>query len=251
MQSHAQTTVADNRTTPAVTSTTGDLTINSGAGIKVITGDAVTVDSPNTLVQGGAIDITDSPTNSTGVLVTSTSGTVVNTGTINVTDTEVLKDTDGDGDLDGPYVTASTTRFGIHVINPFNGPINESAGQITIRGNNSAAIAIENGMTGDLTVMGTNTIVGSNSYGIRVNGPFVGAINIGGSVTAQGQNAEAISIFGPVTGRVIVQRHRGGHRVPLSDHARCCRSMCRPWAPTICCWADPPCASPPASPAGF
>src|SRR4051812_29036814 len=134
LQAHAQTTVTDARTTPAATSQTGDLTINSGASIKVTTGDAVTLDSPNTITNSGTIDVTDSPTNANGILVTSPSGAVVSSGIVNVTDTEVLKDTDGDGDLDGPFVSATTTRFGVHVINPFSGTINESGGQILVRG---------------------------------------------------------------------------------------------------------------------
>ncbi|HET9160609.1 MAG TPA: autotransporter outer membrane beta-barrel domain-containing protein [Caulobacteraceae bacterium] len=204
LQAHAQTTVTDTRTTPAQTSTTGDLTINAGASIKVTSGTAVTVDSNNVVTNNGTVDVTDSTTPATGILVTSPNGSVISGGVINVTDTEKLKDNDGDGDLDGPFVSATTPRFGIHVLNPFTGAITESSGSILIRGNNSAAISIDNGLTGSLTVRGQNVLVGGNSYGVRVAGPVVGNIDIGGTVSAQGQNSIGLSVENDVTGKVIV-----------------------------------------------
>jgi hypothetical protein len=205
LQAHAQTTVTDQRTTPAQTSTTGNLTINAGASIKVTGGAAVTVDSNNTVTNDGTIDITDSTTPATGILVTSPSGSVITSGIVNVTDTETLKDADGDGDLDGPFVSATTPRFGIHVTGPFTGAVTQSGGQILIRGNNSAAISIDGGLTGTLQTRGSNVLVGANSFGVRVAGPVTGDVDIGGSLSAQGENSIGLSVEGDVSGKVIVQ----------------------------------------------
>jgi hypothetical protein len=202
---HAQTTISTATTTAVKTSTTGDLTINPGASITVTDGAAVTLDTPANVINNGTIDIKDAPSPATGILVTAPSGSVVSSGIVNVTDTETLKDADGDGDLDGVFVTSTVPKFGVRVTNPFTGNINQSGGQILIRGNNSAAIAIESGMTGNLTVRGQAVLVGANSYGLRINGPFIGDIDLGGSISAQGQNSEGVSIQGPVTGRLILQ----------------------------------------------
>lgn len=203
-QAQAQTTITDARTAPVATSTTGNLTVSATGSITVTANAGVTLDAAGSTVSiDGAVDIKDATTPATGVLVTAPSGSVAQTGILNVTDTEVLKDNDGDGDLDGPFVSATTTRFGIRVVNPFTGSINQTGGQILIRGNNSAAISIDNGLTGNLTVRGSNVLVGANSFGVRVLGPVIGTIDIGGTLSAQGAASEGVSITGPVTGRVI------------------------------------------------
>src|SRR5436190_1202503 len=205
LEARAQTTITDARTTAVQTSTTGDLTISASGSVTVTDAAAVKLDTPATVTNNGTLDVKDAPSPATGILVTAPSGAVITSGVINVTDTEVLKDADGDGDLDGVFVTSTVPKFGIRVTNPFTGNITQSGGQILIRGNNSAAIAVESGMTGDLITRGQSVLVGANSYGIRVTGPLTGNIDIGGSVSAQGENSEAVSVQGPVSGRMIIQ----------------------------------------------
>ena len=205
MEARAQTTISDARTAPVQTSTTGNLTIDATGSVKVADGALVTIDSNNTVTNNGVIESKDSTSSATGILVTSGSGSISGAGTINVTDSEELKDTDGDGDVDGPFVSSTAQRYGIHIINPYTSSITQSGGAIFVRGNNSALIAIDSAFTGDLTLRGQNAILGNNSYGVRFAGPVTGNIDIGGSLSAQGLNAEALSIAGPVTGRVIVQ----------------------------------------------
>jgi hypothetical protein len=205
MEARAQTTINDARTTPVQTSTTGNLTIDAAGSIKVPSGAAVTVDSASTVINNGVIELKDGTSAATGILVTSGSGNVTSAGTINVTDSEELKDTDGDGDIDGPFVTSTAQRYGIHVVGPFTGSVTQAGGQIFVRGNNSALIAIDNAFTGDLTLRGQAAILGTNTFGVRFGGPVTGTIDIGGSLSAQGEAAEGVSIVGPVTGRLILQ----------------------------------------------
>jgi hypothetical protein len=205
MQARAQTTISDARTAPVQTSTTGNLTIDTGGSIKVTEGPLVTIDSNNTVTNNGLIESKDSASTATGILVTSGSGSIVTAGTINITDSEELKDADGDGDVDGPFVSSTAQRYGIHIVNPYTSSVSQTGGSIFVRGNNSALIAIDSAFTGDLTLRGQGAILGNNSYGVRFGGPVTGTIDIGGNLSAQGLNAEAVSIVGPVTGRVILQ----------------------------------------------
>lgn len=203
LEARAQTTINDARTAPVQTSTTGDLTIGAGGSITVPGGAAVTLDSNNTFSNAGLLQIQNATTEATGLLVTSSAGTINNSGTINITDNEELKDLDGDGDTDGPYVSATTPRFGIHVLNPFTGAITNS-GQILIRGNNSAGLLVDNGVTGNVSLGGGFVVVGSNSYGARLLGPIVGNVEQTGSISATGENAVGLAVEGPVTGRLVL-----------------------------------------------
>lgn len=205
LEARAQTTINDARTTAVQTSTTGDLTIGTAGSVTLTDGTAVTLDSANTVTHNGVISITGATTPSTGVLVTSGSGTITSAGNITVNDSETLTDSDGDGDLDGVFVSAATPRFGVHVVNPFTGSITQTTGTVQLRGNNSAVFQIDGGLTGNVTLNGTNLITGSNSYGVRIAGPMIGNVTLGGSISAQGLNSEAVSITGPVTGRIVLQ----------------------------------------------
>lgn len=201
-EARAQTTVTDARTTPAVTSTTGDLTITATGTITVTSGTAVTVDTPATVISSGQITINDAPGAATGILVTSGSGAITSAGVISVGDTDTPKDTDGDGIPDGPFATSAFTRYGIHVVNPYTGAVTQS-GVINIRGNNSAAVAIDGPLTGNLDARGTINLIGANSFGVHAAGPVVGNVTLG-AVSVQGAGSVAAALDGMVTGRVTL-----------------------------------------------
>ncbi|HEY0436146.1 MAG TPA: hypothetical protein VGC92_05870, partial [Phenylobacterium sp.] len=81
-QAAAQTTITADTTAPLVTSVAGNVTINAGGSIKPASGVAVTIDSNNTLTNGGLIQFRDK-NDVTGVLVLGgRTTTITNTGTI-------------------------------------------------------------------------------------------------------------------------------------------------------------------------
>lgn len=206
VHAQAQTTISDAQTTPVQTSVTGDLTTTASGSITVKEGAIVTLDSNNTVTNNGLLNSQDSTTSATGILITSGSGTVVSSGVINVTDTDTLKDLDGDGDIDGPYVTSTATRYGIRLTSPFTGSITQSAGQILLRGNNSAGVQLDGALTGNLLLTGQIVVLGDHSYGVLVNAPITGSFTYNGTsgLSATGAGAEGIFINAPVSGIVNI-----------------------------------------------
>ena len=218
---YAETVVNTARTTPIATatatstSTADDVKIDAAGTITLTTaGPLITLNSNNKVTNAGALN-TVGVDNSTGILIQGgTTGTVTNTGTISLTEdytpTDDDKDTAGaakpDGDLDGPFAKGAN-RYGIRLLGPgvFTGDIIQSAGSITIEGNNSAGISLETGLVGNLTTGGTIAVTGDNAYGVHVAGPVTGKVSINGSTAALGLNATGVAIDGDVTGAFVLQ----------------------------------------------
>ncbi|MDE2486058.1 MAG: autotransporter domain-containing protein [Alphaproteobacteria bacterium] len=206
----ADTTISSSTSAPIQTSTANNgapdnLVINSSATLTPPGGAAVTVDSDNTVSNSGTIKIQDHD-NATGILVLGGhTGGVTNAGAIFVNETTTAADTNGDGVPDGPFATGSN-RFGIRLTGPqpFTGDIsNATAGGITVQGENSAGIALDSELIGNLTSAGSVTLTGDNSVGIRTQS-VTGDVTLSGGVTAAGQNAQAVSIGGDVGGKVLI-----------------------------------------------
>lgn len=213
---HAETVISNARTTPISTSNaTGSapdsIRIANGGSIAVTSGAAVTVDSSHGLDidSGGAISMSKAADGATGVLIQGgNAGPIVIGGSISITDDiDEYKDTDGDGDLDGPFASG-TDRYGVRVTGnaPFTGDILvESTGAILVEGNNSYGLSIEAPLIGDLTSFGAITVTGSNSTGIRTSGGVTGDVNVLGSVAARGEGAVGVAVDGAVDGRLAIQ----------------------------------------------
>jgi hypothetical protein len=216
---YAQTSISASQTTPVTTSTAGDVTIVSGGSVNVGGGAAITVDSGNSVTNSGAISGADAPI--TGILITAagaaTAGTIDNGGTITVTDSTLATTIP---------LTAGTNRFGIVVnaTSPFVGDIvNDTTGSITVRGNNSAGIYVQQGglvgntatggtATGSITNSGTIGITGDGSFGIltAAGTTIAGNITIAnvitslGSVSSSGIYAGGIQLNGSVAGQLDI-----------------------------------------------
>lgn len=215
--SQAEIVVSTARTTPIQTSNatgTGpdNIRIASGGSVAVASGAAVTLDSNHTvdLDSGGSITMDKSADGSTGLLVNGgNTGSVIVGGSITVNDTQEtadVKDTDGDGDLDGPFATG-TGRYGVRVAgpSPFTGDVLvESTGAITVEGANSYGLAVETGLNGKLQSLGTIRVTGDNSAGVRTTGPISGNVALAGSISALGANASGVSIEGDVGGALKI-----------------------------------------------
>lgn len=206
---HAERVIDTKVTTPISTSTASsgapdDIRITSAGSITPTGGVAVTLDSNNKVTNQGTIQITDA-NDATGILANpGTAGTITNSGKIVIDETYDPKDTDNDGDLDGPFAQGER-RFGIRIApgGTFTGNIVNS-GEITIEGNRSAGIAADGRLDGSLTSSGTISVLGNGSAGIRAE-EITGDVRLTGTISARGEGAVGVALDGDVGGSVSFQ----------------------------------------------
>lgn len=214
----AEVVISTARTTPILTANaTGtapdNIRLANGGSIAVTSGAAVTLNSNHTvdLDSGSRITMANAADGATGILVNGgNTGSVTVGGAISITDSlddDDHKDTDGDGDLDGPFA-AGTNHHGVRVAgaSPFVGNIKiESTGSIAVEGNQSYGVRVESDLQGDLQSLGAITVIGNDTYGIRVQGDVSGDVEILGSVGVRGEDATGVSLEGDVAGAVKIQ----------------------------------------------
>lgn len=214
----AATTISSATTSPVNTSSTGDLTVDSSGTITLTSGTAITVDSDNALSYSGAISMSASDSNSTGILITDVpnrtqlltiGGTITVTDNYTATDTGSLVDgvastTTLDGVIDLPWAQG-TGRYGIHSTgaSPFTGNVGITS-TLDVEGNDSYAIRFENNINGTFSYAGTTTLIGDNSTGISLENGVTGNVYLSGSVNAYGQNASAANLSGDLGGNLII-----------------------------------------------
>ena len=220
----AQLSISTSTSTPVATATAvsnapANIDITSTGSIGVTApGVAVTLNSSNTVTNEGQIGFTDI-NNATGVLVQGgNTGSVTNTGTINVTETYAPSlDTNNDGLIAGNFASGGN-RWGIRVAGPgtFTGSITNE-GTITVHGNGSYGVDIETPITGNyqslslitpatattdgVTSVGSITILGNNSVGLMISptGGVGGGVQLTGiSLSGVGALSRAAVIDGPV-----------------------------------------------------
>ena len=229
---HAQTTVGGGSSKPLVTSTAGDVTINSSGSITVPSSaappTAVTINSNNTATNAGGIAATGI-NGAIGIQANGgNTGEIINTGTINITETDTSTDTNSDGVTDtengklGEYASGSN-RYGILVTGAgtFTGVADTtnnsgavtaiySDGSISVIGENSTGIAILTNVTGDVVIAGSVSATGGNlgttdtSYGIHSTGVINGNFNLTGSVSATGGNAVGVALDNGASGAITI-----------------------------------------------
>lgn len=206
---HAERTVDTKITTPIATSTASNnapdnIKITSAGSVVVGGGAAVTVDSNNSVVNDGTIQVTGAG-NSTGILANpGAAGNITNTGRIILEEDYAPTDTDKDGDIDGPFAQGSN-RFGIRVApgGTFTSSIN-NASSISIEGNDSAGIAIDSRLVGSLTNSGSINVIGDRSVGVRA-GEVTGNVQLRGAIAVQGANSVGVALDGNIGGALSIQ----------------------------------------------
>ena len=213
---HAEEVISTARTTPIATSTAKGTTpdsirIASGGSVAVAAGAAVTIDSNHgvDLDSGSSITMAKAADGATGILAQGgTTGPITIGGTISISDDiEEYKDTDKDGDADGPFASG-TGRYGLRVTGPgakTGDILIETSGAILVEGNNSYGVSVESPLTGNLTSFGNVSVTGDNSKGVSVTGPVSGNVNLLGAVTARGEDSVGIAVDGAVGGRLGIQ----------------------------------------------
>ncbi|MFT3729604.1 MAG: autotransporter domain-containing protein [Terricaulis sp.] len=204
----ADTTVSTSTTTPLQTSTAGNVTVATGGAINVNANQtAITVNSNNSVTNGGTLGSKDAD-NSVGILLgNGFGGTINNTGAITLSETYVITDTDSDGDLDGAWAQGSN-RFGIllNAGSAFTGNIT-SSGSITVSGNNSAGISLNAPVTGNIDLSGSITVNGDNSSAVHIGGAgggITGDVFIRTSNSVRGVNSTGIDIDAPISGQLRI-----------------------------------------------
>jgi len=213
----AEEVISTARTTPITTSkataagTPDSIRLASGGSIAVTSGAAVTIDSSHgvDLDSGSSITMAKAADGATGILAQGgTTGPITIGGSISISDDiDEYKDTDKDGDPDGPFASGNN-RYGLRVTGPApktGDVLVETSGSILVEGNNSYGVSIEAPLVGNLTNFGTISVTGDNTRGVSVTGPVTGNVNILGSVTARGENAVGVAVDGPVDGRLNIQ----------------------------------------------
>ncbi|MET3528324.1 autotransporter outer membrane beta-barrel domain-containing protein [Phenylobacterium koreense] len=206
----AETVISTETTAPVATATAANggpdnVRISSAGSIKVTGGAAVTLNSDNSITNEGAINIQDA-NDATGLLaIGGVTGQVKNAGSITINDSAELKDADGDGDLDGAFATGAR-RFGIRVTGPdaFHGGVEQSAGTISVQGNDSAGISVETAIDGSLRTAGAIGVSGDRTYGVHTASTVGGDVSLLSTITAQGQGAVAVATDGNIGGKLVL-----------------------------------------------
>jgi hypothetical protein len=206
----AESTISSTVTGPVRTSTvkTGglpdDILINTSGVVNGNAGGGVIIDSNHDLNNQGTIQI-GNVNNVAGVDVAAdVTSDITVSGKIIVDESFTPTDADNDGDLDGPFATGSG-RFGIRTNGAMTGNILiNSAGAITVEGNNSAGIYLGGPLTGNFRHDGTTSVLGNNSVGIRLS-DVSGNVRLAGGTTARGEGSIAVHSTGDVGGAMVLQ----------------------------------------------
>ena len=203
----AETVVSTARTTAISTSTANagaldNIRISTAGSVKPSSGVAVTIDSANTVINEGAIQITGANDSAGIQAIAGSTGAITNSGSITIDETYTPTDTDNDGDKDGPFAQGAR-RFGIRTLGNFTGNILNS-GSIVVEGNNSAGIALGGPLAGALTNSGSITVTGDNSYGLQA-GAISGNAKIMGNIAVQGAGSVGVALQGDIGGALLIQ----------------------------------------------
>lgn len=205
-------TVISTSTTASVataTATSGgrdDIRVSSAGAIKPsAAGAAITLNSNNSVTNEGSIAF-QNINDATAILgLGGMTGDIKNAGSIVIDENTELKDTDSDGDLDGPFATGAR-RYGVRVTGPgaFHGSVTQSAGSITVEGNDSAAISVETAIDGSVRTVGAIAVTGDRSFGVHTTSTVGGDVAILSSVSAQGQDSIGVATDGDIGGKLVL-----------------------------------------------
>ncbi|HEX5377379.1 MAG TPA: autotransporter domain-containing protein, partial [Phenylobacterium sp.] len=221
----AETAISTTVTTPLTTATAAsgardDIRVTLTGIVKPPGGAAVTLNSNNSVNIEGGVTLQDA-SNATGLLVLGgATGEVKLSGGITVDETTEAKDTDNDGDIDGPFA-AGTGRYGVRLTGaqPFHGSIVRTGGAISVEGNDSAGVSLEAALEGALRSGGSTTVVGDRSFGLHAMSTVGGDVTVTGTVSVLGKDAVGVALDDNVGGRLVL-----GHSVTVTGY----RSVNRP-----------------------
>jgi hypothetical protein len=186
-QAQAATTITTVGSSAIDTKTDGDITINSGGGVKITkAGAAVTVNSNNFLNNGGTISNTNTE-GAKGILIDASGGAITSPTGVS---------SSGSIDLTGSGGTKTAIELSGGT---FTGPITlTSASVIKVAGDSSNAVVIDAGSTlnGDMTLSGTMTVAPTNLTALTNSSPPT-LVNVAGTVNGN-VTLDASTVFSGV-----------------------------------------------------
>ncbi|QXQ05668.1 autotransporter domain-containing protein [Sphingosinicellaceae bacterium] len=190
-------TVSNSQTTATTTSSAdgagpGNITVASGGSIITSSGTAVTIDSPNTVTNGGTIG-SSAVSGTVALRFSGAGGSLVNNATIDITGTGgsgntgiLVSGANASGTissgLTGVVTVTGDNALGVSVASAFTGNIGLRS--VTVAGANSTAISLTAPLAGNLMLAGTNASTGAGGYGVLVAAPVSGTIANGSAISA-------------------------------------------------------------------
>ena len=206
----AETAISTTVTRPIATATAAsgardDIRVTSSGVVKPTGGTAITLNSNNNVNIEGAVTISDANNATALAIQGGNTGEVKLSGAITVDETYDAKDTDNDGDIDGPFAIGSG-RYGVRLTGAeaFHGSIVRTAGAISIEGNDSAGVSLEAGLDGALKSAGAIGVVGDRSYGVHSTARIGGDVILTGAVNVVGKDSVGVALDGDVGGRLVL-----------------------------------------------
>ena len=173
-------------TSAAANSTAGNITITTAGSVEISAiGDAVKLDSNNTVTNNGTIS-NSIGTGARGVhILAGFTGGFTNAGTINVPGT-------------GTPLTSSN-QFGVLLDSTtsgatFTGNVTMLSGsKVTVSGLGATGLGIKSALVGDLGFAGTIEASGGNSAAVRISAPITGAIVNQGSLVTKSATSSTVT----------------------------------------------------------
>ncbi|GAN00332.1 putative autotransporter protein [alpha proteobacterium U9-1i] len=191
--------------------TPGNVTVAAGGSIAVTTGQsAITLNSNNNVTNNGSTGLTSNDASgSRGIrIVGGFSGDVSSTGAISLIETYTAADGDADGDLDGEWAQG-TDRIGILLEGGTHTGAISNTGPIGIEGDDSYGIRLNSLLSGNLTNGGNITIIGDNSAAIAITGGAGAGVNgnvvlSAGSINVRGAGSRGLLVDAPISGELSI-----------------------------------------------
>lgn len=170
--------ISDDQTGPVATSTidsgaSGDITVESTGTINSATGEVVTIDSDNSVTNQGNITVDDGDGTTLIQIEGGNAGDFTNEFIITAL---AVDSTD-----------LFSSKYGIHLIGPgdFTGNIlNELGATLRLGAADSYGVALETGLIGDFTNLGTININGDNNVAVWIGDEITGDFRNRGSITS-------------------------------------------------------------------
>lgn len=198
----ADITISTSRTTPIETSNAdsgnaANVQISSSGSVKTSTGPSVTLNSNNSFINLGTVEVT-SDTNAVAVRVDGgITGSFSNQGTIDAIVLDADDVASGSGNI-AVWVTGS---------GDFVGDLSfEDGSSAAAGGTNAIALSIETEIAGDIYVNGALSAVGTNVTAVNIRSAIDGNITIdeSGATYASGEGARGAFFDAPLSGTLSV-----------------------------------------------
>ena len=221
----AQVTISNSTSTPVTTATANngqpsDVIVSGSIGLTA-PGTALTLNSNNNVNITGSLGATDQDNTFGLVVLGGFTGSAVNQGTINITESYTAPvDPNNDGLYTGAFAQG-TNRIGLEVTNSATFPGNGSG---VFTGNNETVATVNGNITvNGVTNVGTITVNGNSSYGVLIAAPVVGNYMSLTLIPATSSTTAPITAIGTIA---VVGQDSVGLEIAPTGSINCAASGC-------------------------